>query len=121
MTLVLVYQDVSRHARSISSLIDVVRQWRDRGKKNFLVSLIRPLLQQLGGIKIHKTSKDFLSDYKKQFCDGEDSETSSDSGDDNESDLKLPNAEDLTSADKIKEWFEQRQENSEIQKPSKVW
>jgi len=33
--------------------------------------------------------------------------------------LKLPNAEDLTSAEKIKEWFEQRQENSELQKPSK--
>ena len=65
--------------------------------------------------------KDFLTDYKKQFCDGESDETSSNSSDDSDNNLKLPlpNAEDLTSADKIKEWFEQRQENSEIKKPSK--
>ena len=31
----------------------------------------------------------------------------------------LPKAEDLTSSDKIKEWFEQRQENSDLQRPSK--
>ena len=33
----------------------------------------------------------------------------------------MPSAEDLTSADKIKEWFEQRQQQSGIEKPSKAF
>lgn len=35
--------------------------------------------------------------------------------------MTLPKAEDLTSVDKIKEWFENRQQDSDIQRPSKAF
>ena len=73
------------------------------------------------------TRKDFITNTKRKFVDGlleEDSSSTSSSDSDSPNDqanINLPSAEDLTSSDKIKEWFEKRQQNSEIKKPSKIF